>query len=316
MDKEKKTKFKKIIKIFGYIIVILSFVFIINSFRKLDIGLIKQNIDIYWVPWLLFLIFLYSFVVFIYSIAWKYIVEMLSGAKLNIYLIASIYLKANIAKYLPGNVFHFAGRHYLVRKEGVSNKALLLSNGMEIFFLIMISLLIIVVGFFTKLIKIPEIVKEKINIYYFLIIGIVFLSMIIIYVIIKKNKKQTINWMFLFEKKNILTYLKISFIYFIIFIIIGCILNCIFFILLNFSINLNDILFVICVFSLAWVLGYIVPGAPGGLGIRETIIIIMLGYRFTESGALLGSVLLRFITITGDVLAFFIGNIIGIKKGN
>lgn len=313
-EKNKKLNYKNILNIIGYIIVVLSFLYIINSFRKLDINLLKENINFFWIPWITILIIVYAVTVFLYSLSWKYIIEIFSEVKLSIRFISSIYLKANVAKYLPGNVFHFAGRHMLVRKKGVKDKDLVFSNIMEIICLLIFSGIIIFIGFVSGIITIPEIIKEKINLYFLIIAGIVFLILVIGYIIYMKIKKKTINWKLFVKKKSILNILKITLLYFFIFIILGLVLYSVTLIVLNIDLNINDIIFVICSFSLAWVLGYIVPGAPGGLGIREAVIIIMLSSKFTETGALLSSVILRGITILGDVLGFFIGNILNEKR--
>ena len=162
--KEKKVNYKKIFNIIGYIIIVLSFIFVINSFRKLDINLLKENINIFWIPWLAVLILIYSLTVFLYSVSWKYIIKIYSDVKLSLNFISSIYMRANVAKYIPGNVFHFAGRHLIVREKGVKDKDLVFSNLLEILFLILFSALIILIGFIFGIINIPNVIKEKINI--------------------------------------------------------------------------------------------------------------------------------------------------------
>jgi hypothetical protein len=57
-------------------------------------------------------------------------------------------------------------------------------------------------------------------------------------------------------------------------------------------------------FTLAWVLGFVVPGAPGGLGIRE-VILFGLYRQELGTGIVIGlSLLLRIITSLGDLLTF------------
>ncbi|HET7562829.1 MAG TPA: glycosyltransferase [Rhodanobacteraceae bacterium] len=56
-------------------------------------------------------------------------------------------------------------------------------------------------------------------------------------------------------------------------------------------------------FSLAWIVGFVTPGAPAGLGVREGLLLLMLGPVY---GAALAGVLiiaLRITTILGDLLA-------------
>ena len=61
------------------------------------------------------------------------------------------------------------------------------------------------------------------------------------------------------------------------------------------------------IFAVAWVAGFIVPGAPGGLGVREAILVAALGPLHGEAAALAIAVLLRALTMAGDGLGFMSG---------
>lgn len=92
------------------------------------------------------------------------------------------------------------------------------------------------------------------------------------------------------------------------FIISGFILFSVFYMLKPQSFSSYLLYQIIFVFTLSWVIGYIVPGAPGGVGIREAILIIMLSPTFGNQTAALGSLILRIVTIFGDVISFVISN--------
>lgn len=56
--------------------------------------------------------------------------------------------------------------------------------------------------------------------------------------------------------------------------------------------------------ALAWLLGFVVPGAPGGFGIREAVLMIYLQSTGVEASvAALVSLALRLLSIVGDLLA-------------
>jgi glycosyltransferase 2 family protein len=76
----------------------------------------------------------------------------------------------------------------------------------------------------------------------------------------------------------------------------------------------GGILYATAVFSGAWIVGFLTPGAPAGLGVREAIMISLLGPVYGEAAAIGVSIALRLITMLGDTLAFVIG--IGLKRGN
>jgi uncharacterized membrane protein YbhN (UPF0104 family) len=49
-----------------------------------------------------------------------------------------------------------------------------------------------------------------------------------------------------------------------------------------------------------------VPGAPGGLGVREAALVTLLGATLGQSTVLLAAVMFRIITTLGDGLFFFL----------
>jgi len=62
-----------------------------------------------------------------------------------------------------------------------------------------------------------------------------------------------------------------------------------------------------CLFAVAWVAGYMTPGAPGGLGIREAMVVLLLS-PLVGGGAAVGlAVTTRIATALGDLVAFLVG---------
>ncbi|NMH64855.1 lysylphosphatidylglycerol synthase transmembrane domain-containing protein [Shewanella salipaludis] len=61
------------------------------------------------------------------------------------------------------------------------------------------------------------------------------------------------------------------------------------------------------VFSLAWIAGFITPGAPAGIGLREAVLVATLDPLYGSAMALSLAIALRLITTSGDGLGFLIG---------
>jgi len=61
---------------------------------------------------------------------------------------------------------------------------------------------------------------------------------------------------------------------------------------------------------LSWLLGYIMPGAPGGLGVRESILVLALSPIYGQDNILIAGLLTRAIFIIGDIVAFVISFIV------
>lgn len=66
---------------------------------------------------------------------------------------------------------------------------------------------------------------------------------------------------------------------------------------------------------IANVIGFLTPGAPGGIGIRETVMTIIGGSFLDSDIILMSMVVYRMINVVADVLYFFVMKIVE-KKTN
>jgi uncharacterized membrane protein YbhN (UPF0104 family) len=64
------------------------------------------------------------------------------------------------------------------------------------------------------------------------------------------------------------------------------------------------------IYSAAWLAGFVIPGAPAGLGVREAMLLAGMSSVMPSDAALMSTALFRVVTITGDGLAFMIGFIL------
>jgi len=60
-------------------------------------------------------------------------------------------------------------------------------------------------------------------------------------------------------------------------------------------------------FALSWVAGFVTPGAPGGLGVREALLVAVTAPLYGPGPALSVALALRVVTVLGDGLAFLAG---------
>ncbi|TFL18092.1 lysylphosphatidylglycerol synthase domain-containing protein [Jannaschia formosa] len=68
-----------------------------------------------------------------------------------------------------------------------------------------------------------------------------------------------------------------------------------------------DLLTATAVFSVAWTAGFVMPGAPGGIGIRDGIVALGLGLFMGEGAALAVAVAHRLVSGIGDGVTFAAG---------
>lgn len=70
--------------------------------------------------------------------------------------------------------------------------------------------------------------------------------------------------------------------------------------------NVSVALQLVAGYIIAWVLGFVVPGAPGGIGVREFVLTLLLGNVVGKELILTLSILHRLITIIGDFMAYVV----------
>lgn len=74
-----------------------------------------------------------------------------------------------------------------------------------------------------------------------------------------------------------------------------------------FAVEHADLFTLTVLFTAAWVVGYVVPGAPGGLGVREALMVLLFTPVVGAAAAVGLGVTMRLATTAGDGLAFLLG---------
>ena len=242
---------------------------------------------------ILILSILYALGLFFVSLSWLKILQIHQSKSFSICL-TFIWLKSNIYKYLPGNVFNYVARQVEAKKFGVSHSTLLISNFIEAFSLTMTALLISSLVFLDNSFAIIE--QLHINKYYLILIFIFLVGGIV-----------SIS---IYKSINIFSYWLNIILYGIFFIGMGLIA----YYVLNYQMQIKFEYFLItAVYSFAWLVGFITPGSPGGIGVRESIFIILSNGVLSRSDAIILATILRLISLAGELFLFVISTII-LKK--
>ncbi|MDB9454085.1 lysylphosphatidylglycerol synthase domain-containing protein [Dolichospermum circinale CS-534/05] len=232
---------------------------------------------------------------------WTWALKELNQSVSSIEFI-QVYLKTNIAKYLPGNVWHYYGRIIAAKNANIPTNIATLSVLLEPL-LMLAAALIIILLFASQIVvnnwKINLVILQLLGL--IIILGILhpwFLNPTIQLLDRWKNKKsQPENQLidsFIINRYPVKPLLgEIVF--------LG--LRASGFILTMLAINSltwQQIPLLFGTFSCAWVMGLIVPGAPGGLGVFETIAILLLQYHFPAALVISAIALYRLISILAE----------------
>lgn len=222
--------------------------------------------------------------------------------------IVRVYLQTNIAKYLPGNIWHYYGRVRAATKAGASLETATVSVLLEPLLMVAAALLVAVFssqaiatrhGFLILLL------------HWLLLVGILLalhpkILNLLVHKLAKAKQKASQSSKAAVAPVSLNHYPWIALLGELGFLLLrgtGFLLT--FQALGSFTLSQVPVLF--SVFSLAWLFGLVIPGAPGGIGVFEATVISLLGHEF-PSGLLLGVVTLyRLVSVASEALGASLG---------
>lgn len=304
---------KKYIKYIGNVVTVLSIAFVIYALFKLNIDfgrLANARAIIICVAGSLGV----ALTVYILAFAWKNTLDYLAGSKTSYREAAHVYGKANIGKYLPGNVMHYVERNLFATKIGLNQLELAISSVIEVIGIVVVALLFSVICAYRELVMaLREYMKPA-----YLIIAVVAVVLAIAgaAVICLKSKRVREMAGRLANVKFLIVFIENMLIYAVVFAILGFILVLICRYILEIELTLSMCAMVITYYMLSWVVGFVIPGAPGGIGVREAVLVLLMGSSSIMSGSqiLMAALVHRMLSIIGDIVGYFISLALGQKE--
>jgi uncharacterized membrane protein YbhN (UPF0104 family) len=300
--------FKKLTEIVGKGIVWLSFGFLIFILFSLDFSTVVKLFHLWWIPLILLLAFLFSLLYFFMAEGWRILLALSSSLCLDKHILY-IYLKTVIFKYAPGNVFHFLGRHSLSKSHKLSHETIAFANGIEILLQLFAVSLIIMIGTFFFDISLNlgaylSLSKTKIFLAFLLLLFIVLM------ILFRRKYREII-----LHRSALLRLLRVLAYHLVFLLGSAVVLVAVYAMLFGISFTFSIFVQTIFASSIAWLLGFVVPGAPGGVGIREAILLLLLPSIMIVSKevVLAGALIYRVVTILGEGLTYFWAKLFKIK---
>jgi hypothetical protein len=221
----------------------------------------------------------------------------------------TVYAISQFGKYLPGNVGHHVGRVVMAREIGIPVPITLNTMLIEMLWgvgiaggLAVLSLLLFVdeqaLGMQFKLGPI----QLGLGVVLLLImpwLGIGFLNRYLPGLL----KRLTGNGVIATPRLS--TALVVAVMFLLCFVVMGLILK------LQaqwlFGVTEGSVFELTCLFAVVWLAGYLVPGAPAGLGVREAMMVLLLSPVLGAGAAVGLGVTLRVTTTVGDGVTFVLG---------
>ena len=213
-----------------------------------------------------------------------------------------VYLKTNIAKYLPGNIWHHYGRIVAAKNANIPTGAATLSVLLEPLLMLAAALIIIVLCSSQFTAANTTLVLQILQ---FLSLAVVlgaihpwFLNPVIRFLYKLKAKKSaaTTQPTIPFSLKSYPLRPLLGEVGFMGLRATGFILT----MFALSSLNANQIPLLFGAFSCAWLLGFVIPGAPGGLGVFEATAYELLRHHFPAALVFSAIALYRLISILAE----------------
>ncbi len=226
------------------------------------------------------------------AMAWWHLLRHLGTSPSRLGAIR-IYGVSQLAKYVPGNIFHLAGRQALGMSSGLSAVALAKSTVWEL-----------------------GLIATAGSLFCWLILPIV------------NNSFHTTSSVFLLISSAVLVAASLdrlvdrqtmwSFVWQMLFLVMsGSVFAALLYLIADGEgLTVQQWLTVGGAYIVAWLIGLVTPGAPAGVGVRELILLFILKNLVTESDLLTVVLVGRLVTVTGDFIFFLASSLIPAKHCN
>ncbi len=283
---------KVVLRIAGVLITIASLIFVSFSIYRSFGKLTEDIISIRFVSVICALSLVYAAALQLVGIAWHAMVIAIDLDAISRSKALAIFNRSQVYKYLPGNVFHMVGRYSLAKTAGASHPALAFAQIGEIVLVAMAALTVAVIFSTTILLS------------YLSASSVVFIAAVATAAVVAAAIVAKRFGLIDLGKATALTIVRVFSIYLVFFVVNGLMAVAL---LISLAEHGGLMFPIIGIASGAWLLGFAIPGAPGGLGAREAVMIGgMAAIGIPASTATAVAIGHRIATVTGDALVALI----------
>ncbi len=262
---------------------------------------------------LLLITVLYS-VVHVYSagVSWV-LLRSLGEEPASFAQVAASVLLPQIAKYVPGNVAHHIGRVILSRSLGFRMHRVLFAMFVETFWVIAIGIaMAIAFGIEHFVHLLPGLLQDSADVVLLLAVVGALMAPYLLYRPFRQLSSRFLSKQGIEPAKDLYfpplqVGLLCVFAYFLNYSILGLILGALGMVL--FDQTFFNLLYLGGVFAIAWIVGFVTPGSPAGLGVREVILLSLLSPIYGMEAATGIAGVLRLVTVAGDALTWIYGTL-------
>ncbi|MFZ3619385.1 hypothetical protein ACOYA6_09060 [Leclercia barmai] len=271
-----KSNLRKALNYAGSIIALLSVLFVAHRIHAYWAQVPDNTFTVKLLLLILLLACVYGAANIILASAWRVLMTELEQA-ISARVATRIYGLTQLAKYVPGNIFQFAGRQFMAMSYGFSGKAIAKSAFLEL-------LLLVLTGAGFVLWMLPLLYPALTIVY-----G---LSLFVITALL-------FAWSLKWRGQGGL--IRVVARYFLFLLISGTVFLCVLYSIVDsWTLTPAMVFPLIGAYVIAWLAGLVTPGSPAGVGIREFLLILLLKPFFAEIDIVMAVIISRITTVVGD----------------
>jgi hypothetical protein len=240
----------------------------------------------------------YALALGVLALAWWRLTSALSPETLRARPIMATWAATQYGKYLPGNVAHYAMRHAWSRRYGLTHASLGLASILEAALLLIAALGLTLLGDARDLHGLSMLDPR-------LALALLVAMLVMLGFALRIARRRPI-----LERWHVPALPPTA-------TLVVCLACCTLFFIVAaglldglahvLGIELGSFAMLLAASAASWAAGFVVIGAPGGLGVREAAFVALAGAALGESQALLLIGLFRIVTFLGDTLLFAAG---------
>jgi hypothetical protein len=233
------------------------------------------------------------------GLGWAGLVQAFSGTPVKRRNLWRVHARIQVSRYLPGNTFQ-VGRHVFARSVGVGHTSLVTSAMVEAVVMIAAAAVLALAGL--PRLAVPDIVPTTPMLLILAGIGAMTVALVLI---LTARLRPMLN----LPGRHGSAMIRAFGIGILAFVAGGLILAALL-AAQGRPLGLDDLGGLVAAFALSWVTGFLAPAAPEGVGVREAVLLTLLGGTDPAPEQLVAVVLLRVVFVSGDGLLALIAGLI------
>lgn len=277
--------------IFALVLIGTAFYFLAGKVRTVWVEISAQDFEVR-AGWLLFSYFALCFAFYWFAFGWNHILRYMEYT-VDSLTTSHIWYKAQVSKYVPGFVWNIVGRASWGSAVGIPWEATVLSSAVEMTLMVIGAALLSSVLVFQYVWRVP-VVRNTQNYLLLLPVLLILLLPKLLDAVLRVAGQEQHDFNLRFPDS-----LRLLTIYVFRWVFAG--IAFVFLVKALYSVRLDQWYFLVSSFSLAWLVGFVTLFAPGGIGVREAVLVWLLESTMPTGTALLVALLARLWWIAGEV---------------